>query len=66
MTIPRIIGLALLLATWATDARAQTAAARNGSDHVVVPQARAYAMNRSPAMQITGVTVGVVRKTLKE
>lgn len=60
MTIPRITGLVLLLATWATDAHAQSASARIWSDHVIVPQARAYAMNRSPAMQITGVTVGVV------
>ena len=43
-------------------ARAQTLPGRPWSPHVVVPQARSYSMSpaRSPALQITGVTVGVV------
>jgi Ca-activated chloride channel homolog len=40
--------------------RAQSTAGRPWSSHVVVPQARSYALGRSPALQITGVTVGVV------
>jgi Ca-activated chloride channel family protein len=43
-----------------TVARAQTLPGRPWSPHVVVPQARSYAMGRSTALQITGVTVGVV------
>jgi Ca-activated chloride channel homolog len=34
--------------------------ARTWSSNVVVPQARAYAMGRTPALQITGVVVGVI------
>jgi Ca-activated chloride channel homolog len=41
-------------------ARAQTMHGRAWSSHVVVPQARSYAIGRSPELQITGVTVGVV------
>src|SRR5271163_3137894 len=40
--------------------RAQVSEGRPWSSHVVVPQARSYALGRSPALQITGVTVGVV------
>jgi Ca-activated chloride channel family protein len=39
---------------------AQTPYRRPWSSHVVVPQARSYAMGQSPALQISGVTVGVV------
>ena len=39
---------------------AQTTRGRPWSSHVVIPQARSYAPVRSPALQITGVTVGVV------
>jgi Ca-activated chloride channel family protein len=38
----------------------QTTAGRPWPAHVVVPQARSYAMGRSPALEISGVTVGVV------
>jgi Ca-activated chloride channel homolog len=41
-------------------ASAQSTSGRPWSSHVVVPQARSYAMGQSPAFQITGVTVGVV------
>jgi Ca-activated chloride channel family protein len=41
-------------------ARAQVSHARPWASHVVVPQARAYAPGRGTALQITGVTVGVV------
>jgi len=41
-------------------ASAQINTGRPWSSHVVVPQARSYALGRSPALQITGVTVGVV------
>jgi Ca-activated chloride channel family protein len=40
--------------------QAQVPSGRPWSSHVVVPQARSYALGRSPALQITGVTVGVV------
>ena len=43
-----------------TAARGQTLPGRPWSPHVVVPQSRSYAMGRSPALQIAGVTVGVV------
>ncbi len=38
----------------------QTTSGRPWSSNVVVPQARSYAMGRSPALEISGVTVGVV------
>jgi len=41
-------------------AHAQTTHGGPWSAHVVVPQARSYALGRSPALQLTGVTVGVV------
>jgi Ca-activated chloride channel family protein len=41
-------------------AHAQTTHGRPWSSHMVVPQARSYAPGRSPALQIEGVTVGVV------
>lgn len=41
-------------------ARAQAPYGRPWSAHVVVPQARSYAFGRSPALQITNVTAGVV------
>jgi hypothetical protein len=34
--------------------------ARTWSTNVVIPQARAYSMGRTPALQITGVVAGVV------
>jgi Ca-activated chloride channel family protein len=40
--------------------RAQSLDARSWPRHVVVPQARAYAPGRSPALEITRVVVGVV------
>jgi Ca-activated chloride channel family protein len=39
---------------------AQTTRGQPWSSHLVIPQARSYAPVRSPALQITGVTVGVV------
>jgi Ca-activated chloride channel homolog len=41
-------------------AQGQTAHGRPWSSHLVVPQARSYAPARLPALQITGVNVGVV------
>ena len=41
-------------------AHGQTFSTRPWSSNVVVPQARSYALGRSTALQITGVTVGVV------
>jgi Ca-activated chloride channel homolog len=41
-------------------AHAQALPARTWSSNIVIPQARAYAMGRSPALQITGVVAGVV------
>jgi Ca-activated chloride channel family protein len=41
-------------------AGAQATTGRPWPAHVVVPQARSYALGRSPALEITGVTVGVV------
>ncbi|MFI5454532.1 MAG: VIT domain-containing protein [Isosphaerales bacterium] len=41
-------------------AHAQTTHGGPWSANVVVPQARSYALGRSPALQLTGVTVGVV------
>jgi Ca-activated chloride channel family protein len=41
-------------------ARAQVPHGRAWSTHVVVPQARSYAIGRAQPLQITGVTVGVV------
>src|SRR3954447_16320805 len=41
-------------------ARAQTPHGRPWPFHVVVPQARSYAPGRTPALQVTGVNVGVV------
>ena len=43
-----------------TDARGQAPPGRPWSPQVVVPQSRSYAMGRSPALQIAGVTAGVV------
>jgi Ca-activated chloride channel family protein len=58
----RWLFLFLLLAVPAIPgiAQAQTAHGRPWSSQVVVPQARSYAMRGTPALQITGVTVGVV------
>jgi Ca-activated chloride channel family protein len=50
----------LALAAVRGTAEAQTTAGRPWSSHVVVPQARSYALGRSPALVITGVRVGVV------
>ena len=52
--------LMLVIHSLGGTARAQTSVGRPWSSHVVVPQARSYALGRSPALQITGVTVGVV------
>jgi Ca-activated chloride channel family protein len=41
-------------------ARAQLASHHSLPAHVVVPQARSYTFSGSPALEITGVTVGVV------
>jgi Ca-activated chloride channel family protein len=41
-------------------AHAQITHERAWSSHMVIPQARSYAPGRSPALQITSVTVGVV------
>ena len=41
-------------------AHAQNTHGRPWSSNVVVPQARSYALGRLPALQITGVSVGVV------
>lgn len=41
-------------------ARAQVAHGGAWAGNVVVPQARSYAMGRTPSLQITGVNVGVV------
>src|SRR5436305_621369 len=41
-------------------AHAQISHERAWSSHTVIPQARSYAPGRSPALQITSVTVGVV------
>ena len=40
--------------------RAQASRGQPWSSHLVVPQARSYAPAHSPALQITGVTAGVV------
>src|SRR4051812_5296707 len=54
----------LILAAQATGGPAEAPAQAPGggpwSSQVVVPQARSYAPGRSAALQITGVTVGVV------
>jgi Ca-activated chloride channel family protein len=52
----------LLIAVFApgATARAQVTRGQPWSGHLVIPQARSYAPVRSPALQITGVTVGVV------
>ena len=52
--------LLLTVAGMGGTVRAQITEGRPWSSHVVVPQARSYALGRSPALQITGVTVGVV------
>ena len=41
-------------------AHAQITRGQPWSSHLVIPQARSYAPVRSPALKITGVTVGVV------
>lgn len=58
--------LAALLAVSAPSraSHAQTASPRPWSSHVVVPQARSYAMGRFAALEISGVTVGVVIREL--
>jgi Ca-activated chloride channel family protein len=57
----RFILAALLTAAAAgRDLYAQTTSGRSWAAHVVVPQARSYAMGRFPALEISGVTVGVV------
>jgi Ca-activated chloride channel family protein len=56
----------LILAIWLTiviacrTSDAQTTSARAWTSHVVVPQARSYAMGRFGALEVSGVTVGVV------
>jgi Ca-activated chloride channel homolog len=52
--------LILAVAAHAGTAQAQTAQGRPWSSHLVVPQARSYAPARSPALEITGVSAGVV------
>src|SRR5262249_24826351 len=52
--------LVLTVPALGAPARAQVSHARPWVSHVVVPQARAYAPGRGPALEITGVTVGVV------
>ena len=52
--------LLLVIQSTGGTALGQTSIARPWSSHVVVPQARSYAVGRSPALQITGVSVGVV------
>jgi Ca-activated chloride channel homolog len=51
---------ALSITAIAGTAYAQALPAARWSSHVVVPQARSYALGRSPALEISGVTVGVV------
>jgi Ca-activated chloride channel family protein len=53
-----LLFLAFLAPGWS--GHAQTSRGGPWSWHVVVPQARSYAPARSTALQITGVTVGVV------
>jgi Ca-activated chloride channel family protein len=48
-----------LIVQWGS-AHAQVTDQRAWSCHTVIPQARSYAPGRSPSLQITGVTVGVV------
>jgi len=50
----------LVVAAMGRAAHSQTTSGRPWSSNVVVPQARSYAMGRSPALEISGVTVGVV------
>jgi len=50
LAVPALVGTA----------HAQIDHGRPWSSHVVVPQARSYALGRSPALQINGVIVGVV------
>jgi Ca-activated chloride channel homolog len=52
--------LLLMVAGWGGTVSSQITEGRPWSSQVVVPQARSYALGRSPALQITGVTVGVV------
>ncbi len=55
-----LLMLVLVVHVLGGSTRAQTSVARPWSAHVVVPQARSYALGRSPTLQITGVSVGVV------
>ncbi len=57
----RLILAASMVVTWNwRTAHAQTFPRAAWSSNVVVPQARSYAMGRSPALEISNVTVGVV------
>ena len=57
-------GAALLLTAAAPgaggEARAQVHASRPWASNVIVPQARAFGLGRAPAVQVAGVSVGVV------
>ncbi len=52
-------GFMAAIATGGT-ARSQSFSARPWSSNVIVPQSRAYSLGRTPALRISGVTVGVV------
>ncbi len=52
--------LVLVVCTQAGSVRAQVSRGQPWSSHMVVPQARAYPPAHSPALEITGVTAGVV------
>jgi len=55
-----ILAVFLLVSAQGRASPAQTTSGRPWSSNVVVPQARSYAMGRSAALEISGVTVGVV------
>jgi Ca-activated chloride channel family protein len=52
--------LVLAVCSQAETVHAQSGHGAPWSSHVVVPQARVYSQTRSPAIEITGVTAGVV------
>jgi Ca-activated chloride channel homolog len=52
--------LVLVVHAQGVTAGAQTSIGRPWSSHIVIPQARSYAIGRSPALQIAGVSAGVV------